>query len=67
MNDDFNTPEAMAVLYELAREVNRADKAGEIDVAAGLAGRLRELGAVLGLLQDNPEKFLTRICSRWFE
>ena len=58
MNDDFNTPEAMAVLYELAREVNRADKAGEIDIAAGLAGRLRELGAVLGLLQDNPEKFL---------
>ena len=58
MNDDFNTPEAMAVLYELAREVNRADKAGEIEVAAGLAGRLRELGAVLGLLQDNPEKFL---------
>ncbi|MBH1971860.1 cysteine--tRNA ligase [Moraxellaceae bacterium AER2_44_116] len=58
MNDDFNTPEAMAVLYELAREVNRADKAGETDVAAGLAGRLRELGAILGLLQDNPEKFL---------
>jgi cysteinyl-tRNA synthetase len=58
MNDDFNTPEAMAVLYELAREVNRADKAGEIEVAAGLAGRLRQLGAVLGLLQDNPDKFL---------
>ncbi|WP_107865766.1 cysteine--tRNA ligase [Agitococcus lubricus] len=58
MDDDFNTPEALAVLYELAREVNRADKAGETDVAAGLAGRLRELGAVLGILQDNPEKFL---------
>ena len=58
MNDDFNTPEAMAVLYELAREVNRADKAGETDIAAGLAGRLRELGAILGLLQDKPEKFL---------
>ncbi len=38
MNDDFNTPEAMAVLYELAREVNRADKAGETDIAAGFAG-----------------------------
>ncbi len=58
MDDDFNTPEAMAVLYELAREVNRADKTGEAEVAAGLAGRLRELGAVLGLLQDNPERFL---------
>ncbi|MBK8327105.1 MAG: cysteine--tRNA ligase [Moraxellaceae bacterium] len=58
MDDDFNTPEAIAVLYELAREVNRASKAGETDVAAGLAGRLRELGAVLGLLQDDPDKFL---------
>ncbi len=58
MDDDFNTPEAIAVLYELAREVNRADKAGETVIAAGLAARLRELGAVLGLLQDNPEKFL---------
>ena len=58
MDDDFNTPEALAVLYELAREVNRAEKAGETTVAAGLAGRLRELAAILGLLQDNPEKFL---------
>ena len=58
MDDDFNTPEALAVLYELAREINRADKARETDVAAGLAGRLRELGAILGLLQDEPEKFL---------
>lgn len=58
MDDDFNTPEALAVLYELAREVNRAEKVGETTVAAGLAGRLRELAAILGLLQDNPEKFL---------
>lgn len=58
MDDDFNTPEALAVLYELARDINRADKAGETEVAAGLAGRLRELAAILGLLQDNPEKFL---------
>ncbi|HQV23912.1 MAG TPA: cysteine--tRNA ligase, partial [Agitococcus sp.] len=58
MDDDFNTPEAIAVLYELAREINRAQKAGEIDLAAGLAGRLRELGSVLGILQDNPDKFL---------
>lgn len=64
MDDDFNTPEAIAVLYELAREVNRANKAGDIELAAGLAGRLRELGAVLGLLQDNPEKFLQGFASQ---
>ena len=58
MNDDFNTPEALAVLFELAREVNRADKAGNPAAAAGLAGRLRELAAILGLLQDDPQRFL---------
>jgi cysteinyl-tRNA synthetase len=42
-------------------------KAGETDVAAGFAGRLRELGAVLGLLQDDPDKFLQGLRSRWFE
>jgi len=58
MDDDFNTPEALAVLFELAREINRAEKAGGLDIAAGLAGRLRELGQVLGLLQDDPHRFL---------
>ena len=58
MNDDFNTPEALAVLFELAREVNRAEKAGQDGTAAGLAGRLRELAGILGLLQDDPQRFL---------
>ncbi|WP_440996970.1 cysteine--tRNA ligase [Arhodomonas sp. SL1] len=57
MNDDFNTPEALAVLFELARVVNRAREAGERD-AAGLGALLRELGADLGLLRDDPEAFL---------
>ncbi|QIW15950.1 cysteine--tRNA ligase [Pasteurellaceae bacterium RH1A] len=57
MNDDFNTPGALAVLFELAREVNKlkADKATEAD---GLAARLKELAGVLGLLQQAPEAFL---------
>ncbi|MDN3518817.1 cysteine--tRNA ligase [Aquisalimonas lutea] len=57
MDDDFNTPEALAVLFDLAREVNRtreSDTAG----AARLAGLLRELGGVLGLLQTDPEDYL---------
>ncbi|MFN0039095.1 MAG: cysteine--tRNA ligase [Burkholderiales bacterium] len=51
MNDDFNTPEAVAVLFDLANEVNRS-KAPEA------ARMLRSLGAVLGLLQRNPGEFL---------
>jgi cysteinyl-tRNA synthetase len=57
MDDDFNTPEAIAVLFELAREVNRL-KAASPEQANRLAGVLLELGAVLGLLQSNPEEFL---------
>jgi cysteinyl-tRNA synthetase len=57
MNDDFNTPEAIAVLFELAREVNKA-RTPNRDEAAGLAAVLKELGGILGLLQADPEEFL---------
>ncbi|MBP8173836.1 MAG: cysteine--tRNA ligase [Aeromonadaceae bacterium] len=56
MDDDFNTPEAYSVLFELAREVNRLKGEGSA-LAAGLAGRLRELAGVLGLLGQDPEAF----------
>jgi len=51
MDDDFNTPEAVAVLFDLANEVNRSPS------AAG-AGLLRALGGILGLLQRDPNAFL---------
>jgi len=57
MNDDFNTPEALAVLYELVREANRCDKAGDASGAAQFANLLKRLGAILGLLQYEPEAF----------
>jgi len=61
MDDDFNTPEAIAVLFELAKEINRV-KSSETesakDSAKGLAAALIELGSVLGLLQQSPEAFL---------
>ena len=57
MDDDFNTPEAYSVLFDLAREVNRL-KAENAAEAAGLAARLRELAGVLGLLEQDPEAFL---------
>jgi cysteinyl-tRNA synthetase len=51
MDDDFNTPEAIAVLFELATEANRS-------VSAHSAGLLLALGAMLGLLQRGAEAFL---------
>jgi cysteinyl-tRNA synthetase len=50
MDDDFNTPEALAVLQALAGEVNSARDAGDAPRAAQLAAELTSLGAVLGLL-----------------
>ncbi|MDR6984643.1 cysteinyl-tRNA synthetase [Rheinheimera pacifica] len=57
MDDDFNTPEALPVLFELAREVNRF-KETEPAKAAELAGLLSLLSGVLGLLQGDAEQFL---------
>ncbi|MEH8019277.1 cysteine--tRNA ligase [Rheinheimera muenzenbergensis] len=57
MDDDFNTPEALPVLFELAREVNRF-KETEPAKAAELAGILSLLAGVLGLLQGDAEQFL---------
>jgi cysteinyl-tRNA synthetase len=50
MDDDFNTPEALAVLQSLAGEVNSARDAGDARTAAQLAAELTSLGGVLGLL-----------------
>ncbi|USD36652.1 MULTISPECIES: cysteine--tRNA ligase [Ferrimonas] len=56
MDDDLNTAEAVSVLFELARELNIAkEQSGD---AAGLAATLRNLGGVLGILQQPPEQFL---------
>jgi cysteinyl-tRNA synthetase len=60
MDDDFNTPEAVAVLQGLATELNRVKAAGQSDAAAALAAELRALGGVLGLLQQAPEEFLRK-------
>jgi cysteinyl-tRNA synthetase len=51
LDDDFNTPEAVAVLFDLANEVNR-------NKSASAATQLKALAGVLGLLQGDPQKFL---------
>jgi cysteinyl-tRNA synthetase len=57
MSDDFNTPEAIAVLFEIAREINRHRDTADKE-AQRLGALLRQLGGVLGLLQSEPEAFL---------
>ncbi|MEN4768455.1 cysteine--tRNA ligase [Duffyella gerundensis] len=57
MDDDFNTPEAYSVLFDLAREVNRL-KSESPEAANGLAARLRQLAGIVGLLQQDAESFL---------
>jgi cysteinyl-tRNA synthetase len=56
MEDDFNTPAALAVLFDLARALNKAH--GDAAQAARLGAELRALGGILGLLQRDPEEYL---------
>ena len=54
MDDDFNTPEACAVLFDLASEVNRSK-------SPALAGQLKALAGLMGLLKREPQAFLQAI------
>ncbi len=56
MDDDFNTPEAIAVLFELANTVNKTQSADN-------AALLKSLGGVLGLLQQTPQSYLQQASS----
>jgi cysteinyl-tRNA synthetase len=51
MDDDFNTPEAIAVLFDLANEVNRSQ-------STQMASQLKALGGVLGLLERDAQEFM---------
>ncbi|MDM8545486.1 cysteine--tRNA ligase [Candidatus Venteria ishoeyi] len=57
MDDDFNTPEALAVLFEMAREINKL-RTTDMDAAAALGAQLCKLSSVMGLLENDPEQFL---------
>lgn len=57
MNDDFNTPEALAVLFDLAREINTI-RTNDVSQAAALGNELHRLGNLLGILQSDPDAFL---------
>jgi cysteinyl-tRNA synthetase len=51
MDDDFNSAQAVSVLFEMAAELNRGP-------TPALAAQMRALGGLLGLLQRDPEEFL---------
>ena len=60
MDDDFNTPEALAVMQGVARTLNLAKAAGNLSAASNAAATLRALGAILGVLQQDPDNYLKR-------
>src|SRR5262249_6978791 len=67
MDDDFNTPKALALIFDEVRSLNRlldGKRASETH-ERGLA--LKEMCAVLGLLEDSPEVFFERKKTRWLE
>lgn len=57
MDDDFNTPEAYSVLFDLARDINKF-KSTDVKSAENLGVTLKKLGGILGILQQEPENFL---------
>ena len=57
MEDDFNTPEALSVLFDLVREINRLNDSGDAATEAH-AQLLKQMGGVLGLLQQEADQFL---------
>jgi len=60
MDDDFNTPEAMAVAQGMARGLNLAKTAADLPKTADAAATLRAMGAMLGILQQDPDTYLKR-------
>ncbi len=59
MNDDFNTPLALSVLFELVKDINKAKTEGATELPQLLA-TLKRLGGILGILQCSAEDFFTR-------
>lgn len=57
MDDDFNAPEAMSVLFDIARDINR-HRDSDSEKTAQLASILKEFAEVMGLLQRDPNQFL---------
>ncbi len=60
MDDDFNSPEVLAILFELSHSINKA-RTDDLPLATQLASELKRLGGIVGLLQADPEIYLQGI------
>jgi cysteinyl-tRNA synthetase len=60
MDDDFNTPDAFAVMQGVARNLNLGKAAADSQKAAAAAATLQAMGALLGILQQDPDSYLKR-------
>ena len=60
MDDDFNTAEALASLFDLARVINKLEQTEGAEAAAPLGALLKKLGGILGMLQLDPDAWLQR-------
>ena len=57
MDDDFNTPVALSVLFEIAHHIQRLREQDKIEQAAACAALLKKLGATFDMLQRDPEMY----------
>jgi cysteinyl-tRNA synthetase len=67
MDDDFNTPRALALIFDEIRLLNRLLDEGKTGGLAARAGGLKTMCEVLGLLQDSPEQFFRKRKDRWLQ
>jgi cysteinyl-tRNA synthetase len=67
MDDDFNTPRALALIFDEVRSINRLLDEKTTASVPPRAAALKAMGEVLGLLQDSPAVFFGRKKSRWLE
>jgi len=65
MDDDFNTPRAMALIFDEVRSLNRLLDEGKSDGASSRVAALKRMVEILGLLQDEPQAFFERKKRRW--
>jgi cysteinyl-tRNA synthetase len=67
MDDDFNTPRALALIFDEVRSLNRLLDEKQIEPARAKAAALTAMCETLGLLQGTPEAFFTRQKERWLK
>ncbi|HEY3303350.1 MAG TPA: cysteine--tRNA ligase [Candidatus Binatia bacterium] len=65
MDDDFNTPRAVALLFDEVRSLNRLMDEGKAAELGSRVAALKNVGEALGLLQDSPQAFFNRKKERW--